>query len=740
MAEFQFHVVELIKTAVLGTGSYGVVCKAKCDELQCAAKLLHNALFQVNDPGATILMRRFEQECQFLSGIKHPHIIQYLGVHRDPDSGLPSLLMELAEENLTRYLERSQEQLPYFTQVNLCQGVALALAYLHSHQIIHRDLSSNNVLMVGSKVKVTDFGMSKLLSVNPHFTPLTKCPGAWVYMPPEALKELPVYTTKLDCFSFGVLVLQILTQQFPDPGLGFKNIEIQDARIPMGRVDVPVAEIERRHNHISLVDPNHPLLHTALQCLSDSDQKRPSAHTICQTLGELKESRRYTESLEVAQSIRDDHKKVIVELRQQNEEQSIRIQLLRSDLKAKNCLIGERDAIIETRQQEIQHLRQQIQEIEHAMKAREKENMCIQEREKQQQLQCSEQQNAGKMKGDIRLKWTKCEGEVAKSYMIKGSSAVNGNLVYFNSDNSESVYAYSSDSQTWTSLPSFPYPQTTLAIVNNLLTGIGGWCGRPTNVLLSLTNKKWTKHYPPMPTSRWDVAAACSKKFLIVAGGGNEYEMPCYVTTVEIMNTETYHWFTASGLPKSFDRSSLVICGKYIYSLGGEDKSRHVPSRLVWRCSLADLAYHSQLATSPDAPPLMTKLKKTFGFHREVPVEMPQPLKPDKSSSEHAIWESVAPTPLFWSTYVSIGGQLLAIGGNTKVDTTYGINDDTHSSDVYAYDLDTNTWKATDSMLTPRSFCLAAVLLNDVLVVVGGKSSGAIPVETLKEVEIATLV
>ena len=41
-------------------------------------------------------MKRFEQECEFLSAIRHPNIVQYLGVYQDPDTGLPALLMELS--------------------------------------------------------------------------------------------------------------------------------------------------------------------------------------------------------------------------------------------------------------------------------------------------------------------------------------------------------------------------------------------------------------------------------------------------------------------------------------------------------------------------------------------------------------------------------------------------------------------------------------------------------------------
>jgi len=211
--DFHYQNVELIKAESLGVGSYGTVCKAMCDDLPCAAKILHPALFQFTALGTTSVMRKFEQECRLLSVIKHPHIVQYLGTYRDPESRLPVLLMELMDEHLTQFLEQAQEPLPYHTEVSLCYDIALALSYLHSNGIVHRDLSSNNVLLIaGSRAKVTDFRMVKPYDVNrstAHLTPLTLHPGTVAYMSPEALGEPPVYTDKLDSFSLVILVFRL---------------------------------------------------------------------------------------------------------------------------------------------------------------------------------------------------------------------------------------------------------------------------------------------------------------------------------------------------------------------------------------------------------------------------------------------------------------------------------------------------------------------------------------------------
>ena len=297
--QFQYQNFQLLPQESLGIGSYGKVCKAILDQLPCAAKLLHPVLFQFNDPGSQTIVRRFEQECEFLSEIRHPHVVQYLGVARDPESGLLVLLMELMDESLTAFLERSNEPLPYHLQVNLCHDVALALAYLHFNGIIHRDLSSNNVLLIaGSRAKVTDFGMSKLSEMHPRMTPLTQCPGTLAYMPPEALKIPPVYSKKLDVFSSGVVAVQIMTRNFPDPGPPTMEIEIQDARFPSGTALVPVLEVDRRKNHIDLINPAHPLLPVALDCLKNRERERPSAQELCCRIAVLKVEPQYSQSVQ----------------------------------------------------------------------------------------------------------------------------------------------------------------------------------------------------------------------------------------------------------------------------------------------------------------------------------------------------------------------------------------------------------------------------------------------------------
>ena len=331
---FRFGPVRLLRDATLGTGAYGQVCKAMLGELPCAAKLLHPTIVDPTRPRNRAL---FEQECRFLSEIRHPNIVQYLGVAQDRATGLPILLMELMDDSLTHFLELSEARLPYHVQVNINYDIAQALAFLHTNRILHRDLSSNNVLLIGAGVraKVTDFGMSKLTSLNPRFTPLTACPGTPAYMSPEALLDPPIYTEKLDCFQAGVLMVQIITRKFPDPGPSMNRV--RDERYPTGWTNAPVPELTRRDNHLRLVTTTHPMFSLAVDCLKDTDTERPLAQQICHRLSALKETPQYRQSLEAGEGGERDgdiqeRDQLIQQLRQENEGE---VQSLRDELQQK---------------------------------------------------------------------------------------------------------------------------------------------------------------------------------------------------------------------------------------------------------------------------------------------------------------------------------------------------------------------------------------------------------------------
>jgi len=131
-----------------------------------------------------------------------------------------------------------------------------------------------------------------------------------------------------------------------------------------------------------------------------------------------------------------------------------------------------------------------------------------------------------------------------------------------------------------------------LAVVNGLLTAIGGegqqWLSGFTNQLFSLIGeKKWVEHFPPMPTMRRSTAAVCSGKSLVVAGGEKEVPLDSVtkLKTVEVMDTETLQWSTASSLPFPLAYASATICQNHSYLPAG------IWHNLQWQIS-ADL-FHS---------------------------------------------------------------------------------------------------------------------------------------------------
>ena len=753
--QFAYHNIQLYKSESLGSGSYGGVCKAKCDGLLCAAKIMHPTLFDLRDPGTASYLRKFQEECHLLSLARHPNVVQYLATYYDPDTRLPVLLMELCDESLTAFLERSPGPLSYHVQLNICLDIALALVYLHSNGLIHRDLTGNNVLMIaGTRAKITDFGMSKLATGNPRMTALTLCPGNLLYMPPEALDEAKSYTAKLDIFSFGVIVIQILTRQFPNPTDRFctvqasQNEEEDDEEDEVRRL---VPETERRQAHLQLIPDTHSLKQLALQCLKKKERSRPSALQLSERLSELKQAPQYTESMHQAQTRGGNEtgdeiatlRRQVQEVQQQNidkeqlnqqlqqqlegqriltereaSEHQARSTQLQRMVEAKDRQLQEKQHVIETKERQLQQTQQQLrnsqqlveqfqQSLQHKDKTISDLQQTISHHEREREIQQLKQQDIASsiqpqqlpvtaektqtatavsvaQKDISKMTWR--EGKKAPERMQRGAAVVDGNTAYFTpaSITSSRVYSYQNilGNEQWSRLPDNPNEAFSLAVIDGLLTSVGGWKGRgPTNTLLSLTGegerKQWSEVFPPMPTSRSRTACITTEKALVVAGGYTSGDL----ATVEVMDINTKQWITVCPLPQKLESSSGIVCGDSLYLAGVFSGGSW--SKSVFTCSLPDLWQPETLGS---------RIRRTL--------------------TRSNIWKEISSLSVTRSTLASFGGHLLAIGGDDDSGNP--------TTDVYRYDSHTDSWHVISQMKNKRSQCLAVTLPEDQLIIVGG--------------------
>ena len=748
---FTFTNVEIFRDQELGHGSYGAVYKAKCDSLPCAAKFIYPVLFASNVPQQAAPpqgkehrkpMRRFEAECRLLSQIKHPNIVQYLGVYREPETNVPVLLMELMDESLTHFLESSQNPVLYHIQVNILHDTILALAFLHSNGITHRDMSSNNVLLIaGSRAKITDFGMSALTdAAASHLASMTQCPGTPAYMSPEALDEPPVYSEKLDCFSFGVLTIQVITREFPKPKDRFQTMELahptQPSRRYQARVLVP--ELERRQSHFKLIPAAHPLRPIALDCIKDRDAERPTAEQLCETLEQFKSTPLYAPSV---QQVRDRELQLKTQ-RKTIETKELQLQEQQVIIQVKDQLVQDKDRQIQDKVQQIQDKDRQIQDKDRQIRDRD-QNQHEQQQENQQlrkmlevknqqitelqrgtpqrgqiprrhaqdlqsqlqQLQLSEDQQTEVRKKpaskELTLKWRK--GPKAPAVMPRGTSTIIGETVYVNGYNSRNVYAFHCNTTQWSTLPQCPYRLSTLTTIHSMLTTVGG---SDTTSVYTTTNKvithrdhKWVELYPPMPTERCLAAVLSTTTHVAVMGGWNGGNR---LAITEVMDIQTKQWSTASPLPYGIYQASTTLCGEILYLMGGFTNSNEYS---VLSCRFSDLVQSTQ-STSPSTQKRPSS--STIATHSNV-------------------WHNIPDLPVRLSTCVTVQGKILAIGGLDKQDK--------RTTSIYELNTDNNKWSHKSDMNIARSECLATALPDNNILVVGGVTDGS---GRTDETEIAT--
>ncbi|KAJ4710624.1 Receptor-like kinase [Melia azedarach] len=160
--------------------------------------------------------REFKAEVEIISRIHHRHLVSLVGYCISENRRL--LIYDYVPNNtLYFHLHEGRPVLDWATRVKIAAGAARGIAYLHEDchpRIIHRDIKSSNILLDNNfEAQVSDFGLAKLaLDANTHIT--TRVMGTFGYMAPEYASSGKL-TEKSDVFSFGVVLLELITGRKP---------------------------------------------------------------------------------------------------------------------------------------------------------------------------------------------------------------------------------------------------------------------------------------------------------------------------------------------------------------------------------------------------------------------------------------------------------------------------------------------------------------------------------------------
>ena len=270
-----------VTNRVLGRGSYATVLELEYMGMKCAGKKIHDVLLM--EGTTTYPVMRFEKECLLLSQLQHPNIVEFLGVFFQDESQAPILVLEFLPTDLTSRIRKHgifSKKVSY----SILHDVAQGLNYLHSQYppIIHRDLTSNNVLLTTNMTaKISDLGVAKIVDKSPlqvsHI--MTQTPGTPAYMPPEVMIANPTYDASIDEFSYGILMLHVLSGQWPEPHIEPNRVE--------GDKLIPVSEAERRKMFVEAIGDTHPLMDLILRCINNNPQLRPHSGEITNKLSEI---------------------------------------------------------------------------------------------------------------------------------------------------------------------------------------------------------------------------------------------------------------------------------------------------------------------------------------------------------------------------------------------------------------------------------------------------------------------
>lgn len=282
---------------IIGDGSFGLVYKARLDSgAVVAVKKLSPDAFQG--------LREFRAEMETLGRIHHPNIVRMLGYcATGPDRVLIYEYIEKGSLDQWLYdtsdddVDESHPPLTWHTRLNIIRGVADGIAFMHhklTTPIIHRDIKASNILLdAGFEVHIADFGLARRVE-GAHSHVSTQVAGTMGYMPPEYLDGATTATMAGDVYSFGVLMLEVVTGRrpsFPFPGEDRQEVRLMEwvkRMVGNGRflemVDAAIAKEDLEEATVQEV------FQIGVKCADEKSKNRPTMNQVVEQLNSILES------------------------------------------------------------------------------------------------------------------------------------------------------------------------------------------------------------------------------------------------------------------------------------------------------------------------------------------------------------------------------------------------------------------------------------------------------------------
>ena len=262
----------------ISRGTHDSLVRVKCLGVEYHGKKLHDLAVKLEKKKNDEIMTRLKRECEQLISLRHPRLVQFMGVVFSPNDASPILVNENISMSVASALD-SHTRLPLTVQLSILQDVAQGLVFLHcrTKPIIHGDLTARNVLLTrGLQAKIADLGVAQLFdpSSSKMTVTMTKSPETAAYSPPEILKSTSSFIPhpSVDIYSFGVLSLHIASGKCP---------------IPCRESSVTTSELDRRKEYIDMIKKNHCLLPIVEDCIVNDPKHRSQTHQLYERIRDL---------------------------------------------------------------------------------------------------------------------------------------------------------------------------------------------------------------------------------------------------------------------------------------------------------------------------------------------------------------------------------------------------------------------------------------------------------------------